>query len=112
MTKERLEELLNECIGYICEVVDDEEEARNVFNNLGFTKEEQEYFDIPQEVELPTRITVNINDIEYDPEYGIAGAISDYLSDTYGYCHYGFDFETDTTMGDITVFNIEWDTSD
>ena len=111
MTKERLEELLNECIGYICEVVNDDGEVTRVFDHLGFTDDEQVYFDV-KEVNLPDIITINIDDIEYDPECdNIEDAISDYLSDTYGYCHGGFYFETDTTTGDITVFDIEWDTS-
>ena len=63
--------------------------------------------------ELPTRITININDLDYQPEYDdLADAISDWLSDTYGFCHYGFDYETDYITGDITVFDIDWDISD
>ena len=34
-------------------------------------------------------------------------AMSDYLSDTYGFCHYGFNYEDDGEQ--IHITNIEWD---
>lgn len=63
--------------------------------------------------ELPTRITININDLDYQPEYDdLDDILSDWLSDTFGFCHYGFDYETDHISGDITIFDIDWDISD
>ncbi len=38
-------------------------------------------------------------------------AISDYLSDEYGYCHEGFEFE-ETDNGDIHVYDIQWNTEE
>jgi len=53
---------------------------------------------------LPKQVTIqegifNETDIE-----AIADVVSDYLSDTYGFCHKGFDLE-------IKAKNIKWDTS-
>lgn len=40
--------------------------------------------DLPTEIEIPDElVATNDNDTDVD-------AISDYLSDTTGYCHYGF----------------------
>lgn len=62
---------------------------------------------------LPSIVNVNINDLNYNPEYdNFDDLLSDYLSDTYGFCHYGFDYETDIISGDIKIFDIEWDTSE
>lgn len=60
---------------------------------------------------LPTELTVNCYDIdaEWDnlEEQEQDEAISDYLSDTYGFCHYGFSYEDDGEQ--IHIANIEWD---
>lgn len=50
-------------------------------------------WDAPKSVNLPKRIVIDVNeDNKYlleDIEY-YADNLSDYLSDTYGYCHNGF----------------------
>ena len=46
LSKERLEELLNECIGYISELGDEQEYSQWWTNVLGFTNEEIDYFGI------------------------------------------------------------------
>ena len=60
---------------------------------------------------LPKKLYVNPYDIdaEWDDleEQEQEEAISDYLSDTYGFCHYGFSYEYDG--GQIHITNIEWD---
>lgn len=63
---------------------------------------------------LPDTVAVNIEDLDYIPEEDdvLCDVLSDWLSDTYGYCHYGFDYETDAISGDITITNILWDTSE
>ena len=53
-------------------------------------------WDAPNKIEFPTEITI---DITQENEYlledidGYADNLSDYLSDIYGYCHYGFKIE-------------------
>lgn len=50
------------------------------------TDGDQEVFDLlPQEVEIPEEIV----DLDEDGEYDVDG-ISDWLSDEFGFCHYGF----------------------
>lgn len=73
---------------------------------------------------LPKKVKIKFNDlidnayleyediVEEDEDY-LADAISDYLSDKYEYCHYGFDIEEiDFEKKVILVTNIKWDTSD
>ena len=53
-------------------------------------------WDAPEEANLPNRVTININkDNEYLLEdiEDCADNLSDFLSDEYGYCHYGFKAE-------------------
>lgn len=66
------------------------------------------------EYDLPDTVVISINELDYDPEDGdvLDDAIGDYLSDRYGFCHYGFDYSTDAATGDITVTNIDWDVSE
>lgn len=49
---------------------------------------------LPQEVEV-NLIDIGINISPADPNYKsiVNDTISDWLSDTYGYCHYGFCIE-------------------
>lgn len=60
---------------------------------------------------LPSEVEVSIYDVDYvegetDPEE-LSDTLSDYLSDTYGYTHFGFDFDVE---GDtIYIYNIKWD---
>ena len=62
---------------------------------------------------LPSIVYVNIDDLNYGPEYdNLDDVLSDYLSDTYGFCHYEFNYAEDLISGDIKIFNIEWDTSE
>ena len=60
---------------------------------------------------LPTEVYANPTDIDEDwdemSEDEREDAISDYLSDTYGFCHYGFCYEE--TDEQIHITNIEWD---
>jgi hypothetical protein len=66
------------------------------------------------DVDLPDTVVVNINELNYNAdEDDLSDAIGDYLSDKYGYCHFGFDiYDTDHMSGDIVVTNIEWDVSE
>ena len=60
---------------------------------------------------LPTELFVNCYDIDAEwyelEEQEQEEAISDYLSDTYGFCHYGFKYEDYGEQ--IHIINIEWD---
>ena len=64
---------------------------------------------------LPTTLTLTIG-VEL-PDDGVDGdVICDYLSDTYGFCHHGFNYELclndDLEYKVIEVTNIQWDTTD
>lgn len=54
MSKERLEQLLNECVGYLVELKEREskEEVRNFWKNIiGMTDDELEYFGLKENEE-------------------------------------------------------------
>ena len=42
---------------------------------------------------LPAELSIDTDTLSISDEDEIEETISDYLSDTYGFCHYGFDFE-------------------
>ena len=77
--------------------------------NIAFDSDEWERKDV--ETNLPSEVEVSIYDVDYvegetDPEE-LSDTLSDYLSDTYGYTHFGFDFDV---KGDtIYIYNIKWD---
>lgn len=84
-------------------------EVRRLMGKYGY--DEEEAINEVLKDELPTELTVNPYDIDsewYDlEEQEQEEAVSDYLSDTYGFCHYGFTYEE--TDGQIHITNIEWD---
>ena len=62
------------------------------------------YDKIKDKMTLPKQVTIQesvFNDTDIE---AIADVVSDYLSDTYGFCHKGFELE-------IKAKNIKWDTS-
>ncbi len=62
---------------------------------------------------LPESEHVFIDDLDYEDGDDLDEAISDYLSDKYGFCINGFCIEsTDTTTGEIYVTEIDWDTTE
>lgn len=71
--------------------------------------------DLKEDVEdLPDTLVINMSELNYDAdEDDLSDVIGDYLSDRFGYCHFGFDiYDTDQMSGDITVTNIKWDLSE
>ena len=44
-------------------------------------------------MDLPAELSIDTDTLSISDEDEIEETISDYLSDTYGFCHYGFDFE-------------------
>lgn len=66
------------------------------------------------EEDLPDTLVINMSELDYDAdEDDLSDVIGDYLSDRFGYCHFGFDiYDTDHMSGDIVVTNIEWDLSE
>ena len=64
--------------------------------------------------DLPSELTLSIYDFNYvDGETDIDelnDAIGDYLSDEYGYCHKGFQFDVEGEK--IYVYDIDWDLSE
>ena len=72
--------------------------------------ESKEEYNLPKEIiiDAHTMDDLGINPQETDGNE-ISEILSDYISDVYGFCHYGFNFDVE---GDhINVYNIEWDTS-
>ena len=68
-----------------------------------------------EEVKLPKKVEVTTEELGVDKDYSMDDeydeeVISDWLSDTYGYCHEGFRFTNKN--GKITITGIKWDTSE
>ena len=72
---------------------------------LGEDKHQDEYG-------LPREVTIDLNDLYFEDEDELDDVISDYLSDEYGFCHYGFNWEYSDDAGYIDVYDIDWDTSE
>ena len=73
-----------------------------------------------KEEELPKEVTIDIHSLVDDDidlsgdDYNLDEPISDWLSDNYGYCHFGFNYEYDFDKDPdfVYVTDIEWDTSE
>ena len=71
-------------------------------------------------MKLPKNVSIAIEDLEaYDEEFdvtdeeNVADIVSDWLSDNFGFCHYGFHIKKiDTEAGIVKVTGIRWDTSE
>lgn len=63
---------------------------------------------------LPKEVFIDYDKLDIDweepDEYELLDAISDYLSDEYGFCHDGFEYKD--TGSCIHITDIEWDTTD
>ena len=60
---------------------------------------------------LPTEVSILIPvDAELGENEEIEEWLSEWLSDTYGFCHFGFSWER--TGDHIFISRIDWDTSD
>lgn len=100
-----------ECKG----VYDTDDDRTDVF---GVISSLEEKFIKESATKLPKRVSIKASELaaDTDDEGVILDAVSDYLSDTYGYCHYGFSLDIkkneDGEPSVITVSNIEWDTSE
>lgn len=57
---------------------------------------------------LPKLISISKSVLNMDEDDELEEVLSDYLSDTYGYCHNGFCFEEDEE-GIILISEIDWD---
>lgn len=119
MEKKRLEELLNNILGWASEH-DDEfmkcvvkasqmtiEEAREL--DVASYHEDREYEDLGLPTEARMDIDSCLADSIEDEEY-VVEEINNFLSDTYGWCVWNYDYEV---VGDeILITNIEWDLDD
>lgn len=71
--------------------------------------ESKEEYNLPKEVDIDASIYgIDLGSDESE----IDEWVSDYLSDTYGFCHYGFDYELDKDNNIIKCSNIKWDTTE
>lgn len=81
-----------------------------------FDPKEVEYGEEEEsDCDLPKEITVTLDDLSLEyihDEEEVTDAISDYLSDTYGFCHSSFEWEHGDDVDTINIYNIDWDTSD
>lgn len=72
------------------------------------------------ELKLPREVAIDIHALVDDDidlsgdDYNLDEVISDWLSDEYGYCHFGFEYEYnfDKDPDFVYVTNIKWDTSE
>jgi len=83
-------------------------ELQDLIQKYGRPEEE---IDLPKDVVMDTQtmddLGINPSETEGDE---IDEIISDWLSDEYGFCHFGFEYDVE---GDhINIYNIEWDTSE
>lgn len=79
-----------------------------------FDPDEVEYGEEENDCNLPKEITVFLDDLsleDIDDEDEVVDAISEYLSDTYGFCHKGFMWERGDDVDTINIYDIDWDTS-
>ena len=72
-----------------------------------------------EEVKLPKEVEVNVGELNFAGDFidleddEISDLLSDYLSDTYGFCHKGFKWKGKENAGDTFIcYDIEWDTSE
>ena len=74
---------------------------------------------LEQEGGLPKCVTISAGELaldtddDYKDEESLADIVGDYLSDTYGFCHYGFEFEVlyneFNEPSEVVVADIQWD---
>ena len=70
-----------------------------------------------EEVKLPKEVDIQIDDelrefISNSDKDGFEEYINNYLSDEYGYCHFGWNYDIDANEDKVHVKDIEWDTSE
>lgn len=63
---------------------------------------------------LPFSVTITADDVQFNTDRDLSDVVSNYLSDTYGYCHYGFNmrvirYNRSNKIHCIEVTNIKWD---
>ena len=70
------------------------------------------------DLDLPSEVEVSIGELDFEGDFvdlddsEIEDILSDYLSDTYGYCHYGFKWKGKEGSNDhLICYDIQWDTS-
>lgn len=84
-------------------------DVRRLMDKYGY--DEEEAINEVLEGELPTEVYVKHEDISENwdemDRSDQEEAMSNYLSDTYGFCHYYFEYTDDGEQ--IHVTNIEWD---
>ena len=64
---------------------------------------------------LPSEITVSLDELDLDDiddEDEVGEAISNYLSDGYGFTQYSFEWERGDNVEEINIDNIKWDISE
>lgn len=75
----------------------------------------EEYY---PELMLPREVKISLEELEAKheklhgrklSEEALDEFLGDYLSDEYGYCHFGFDYDIDFKNDIIICKNIEWD---
>ena len=71
-----------------------------------------------EDIDLPTEVTYDFYTLVDDGidiesgEYNLDDVIADRLSDDYGYCHFGFNYDINKESGDVYVYDIKWDLSE
>jgi hypothetical protein len=109
-------------IAYLNTLLDEE------YNETDGENDEYEEYDMDGDIIkdvddiLPVNVTILASQLQLDTddiaddEEELAEEISDYLSDTYGFCHKGFNFEVvrneNGESSEFVVTDINWDTTD
>ena len=110
---ERNETLLYNCVEFLIDrdgITDDE-----ICYEMGMEPEELEELWDKFNPKLPDEVKISASDVNYvagqTSEDELDEAIGDYLSNTYGYCQYHFNYDI-IENGLIHIYDIEWDTND
>ena len=79
------------------------------------TSFEEDLDEDADDYDLPKEVIIDMDDLDiedYEDEDEVSEVVGDYLSNEYGFCHYGFNWEFGDDVGTIKVYDIEWDTSE
>lgn len=113
------EELFNDVYNGVEEHEPEEEEEDDFDFDEEETDESLKEDSHQDDLGLPREVEVSIGELDFDgdfvdlEDYEIDDVLSDYLSNKYGFCHYGFKWKGNPKDAEkIICYDIDWDTSD
>ena len=63
----------------------------------------------PDDLNLPSKVIININVDDFDDEDEFEEFLTEYLSENYNYCVDDFEYKASRSRESVLIFNIEWD---